>query len=212
MKKQFRTPLLVLLLLVLLLSIAGGISQVNAKYVRTFNLTGTLQIKTKLADDVLVQEHKATRQSDGSYKLSETELVKENSYTLIPGLDIPKDPFVTVTGKTSIDAFLFLEVVNNTGSDAISYTVDTTHWKKTEIPPKNPNGTVYLHIIDGETAVLDEATASPYTVPILAGKTVEIKQGLLSSKPTGDPLKFYVYLIEKTTASATPEQAYKGYK
>ena len=52
MKKQFRTPLLVLLLLVLLLSIAGGIGQVNAKYVRTFNLTGTLQIKTKLADDV----------------------------------------------------------------------------------------------------------------------------------------------------------------
>lgn len=213
MKKQIRTPLLVLLLVILVLSVIAGTGQVSAKYTTTITHKGTLHIKTSLAEDVQIQEHKANRQSDGSYKLSETELVKENSYTLIPGLDIPKDPFVTVTGKTPIDAFLFLEVVDDTKSSAISYTVDDEHWQKTNFTPKNKNGTVYLHIgTDDKPLILGKNTPDSYTVPILKNNTVEVSQKLLSNPvDETNPLEFYVYLIEKNTTASTPEQAYGGY-
>ena len=212
MKKQIRTPLLVLLLVILVLSVIAGTGQVSAKYTTTITHKGTLYIKTNLAEDVQIQEHKANRQSDGSYALTD-QLVHKNEYILIPGLDIPKDPFVTVTGKTPIDAFLFLEVVKKTGSSAISYTVDDEHWQETNFTPKNENGTVYLHIgTDGKPLILGKNTPDSYTVPILKNNTVEVSQKLLSNPvQETNPLEFYVYLIEKNTTASTPEQAYGGY-
>lgn len=212
MKKQIRTPLLVLLLVILVLSVIAGTGQVSAKYTTTITHKGTLRIKTSLAKDVQIQEHKANRQSDGSYALTD-QLVHKNEYILIPGLDIPKDPHILITEKTPIEAFLFLEVVNKTGSSAISYTVDDEHWQETNFTPKNKNGTVYLHIgTDDKPLILGENTPDSYTVPILKNDTVEVSQKLLSNPvDETNPLEFYVYLIEKNTTASTPEQAYGGY-
>ena len=212
MKKQIRTPLLVLLLVILVLSVIGGTGQVNAKYTTTITHKGTLSIKTSLAKDVQIQEHKAERQDNGTYTLNNSTLVDANSYTLIPGVDIPKDPHILITEKTPIEAFLFLEVLDTTGSSAIAYAVDETYWQKTTLTPKNENATVYLHITDGKTAVLGQSIPASYTVPILKGDTVEVKQNLLSDPIENNGLlEFYVYLIEKITSTATPEQAYIGY-
>ena len=49
MKKQIRTPLLVLLLVILVLSVIAGTGQVSAKYTTTITHKGTLRIKTSLA-------------------------------------------------------------------------------------------------------------------------------------------------------------------
>ena len=118
-----RTRLIVLLLLALLL--IGLISFAGAKYVTTITHHATITFSASLAENVILQEHKAVRQTDGSYALvtqkyandfpddeySAETFVHENSYTLIPGLDIPKDPKITILNKTPIKAFLFLEVV-----------------------------------------------------------------------------------------------------
>ena len=58
-----RTRLIVLLLLALLL--IGLISFAGAKYVTTITHHATITFSASLAENVILQEHKAVRQTDG---------------------------------------------------------------------------------------------------------------------------------------------------
>lgn len=219
-----RTRLIVLLLLALLL--IGLISFAGAKYVTTITHHATITFSASLAENVSLQEHKAVRQTDGSYRLVTQDYANEfpddeyidetfvykNSYTLIPGLDIPKDPKITILNKTPIKAFLFLEVVETVNEEAIVFQVDDNWWKKTELTPKH-GGVVYYYSTDKTTpVVLDEKIDNPLTVPILSPETIQVNQNVLSKLGTEtEVLNFYVYLVEKTSEDATPEDAYYGY-
>lgn len=219
-----RTRLIVLLLLALLL--IGLISFAGAKYVTTITHHATITFSASLAENVILQEHKAVRQTDGSYRLVtqayanefpddeyiDETFVYKNSYTLIPGLDIPKDPKITILNKTPIKAFLFLEVVETVNEEAIVFQVNDDLWKKTELTPKH-NGVVYYYSTDGSNAaVLGETIVKELTIPILKSNTIQVNQNVLSTLGTETKvLNFYVYLVEKTSESATPEDAYYGY-
>lgn len=220
-----RTRLIVLLLLALLL--IGLISFAGAKYVTTITHHATITFSASLAENVILQEHKAVRQTDGSYRLVTQDyaddfpddkyidetFVYENSYTLIPGLDIPKDPKITILNKTPIKAFLFLEVVETVNEEAIVFQVNDDLWKKTDLKPKHNGGVVYYYSTDKTTpVVLDEKIDNPLTVPILSPETIQVNQNVLSKLGTEtEVLNFYVYLVEKTSEDATPEDAYYGY-
>ena len=218
MKKQFRTRMVMLILLVLLL--IGLVSFAGAKYATTISYTGRITFSASLAEDVILQEHLAVRQPDGSYKLDETVApVQANTYKLIPGLDIPKDPHIIIKGKTPIKAFLFIEVWSTLDKNAVYFQVDDTKWQATEFAPKRTGATVYLYVDGGTSAkVLDETVGTALTIPILKPlveskpETIRVSQTLLSQQ--GEETKvlgFDVYLIEKTSDSATPAQAYAGY-
>ena len=216
--------LIVLLLLALLL--IGLISFAGAKYVTTITHHATITFSASLAENVILQEHKAVRQTDGSYRLVtqayanefpddeyiDETFVYKNSYTLIPGLDIPKDPKITILNKTPIKAFLFLEVVETVNEEAIVFQVDDNWWKKTELTPKH-GGVVYYYSTDKTTpVVLDEKIDNPLTVPILSQETIRVSQNVLSSlSKDAQVLTFHVYLIEKMSDTSTPEGAYYGY-
>lgn len=219
MKKKDRTLLAVLFLLSILL--IGLISFAKAKYMTTISgqgYEGKITFKASLASDVILQEHEAVPQPDGTYELGD-ELVTANTYTLLPGVDIPKDPHIVIKGKTPIKAFLFLEIENTLDESVITFQVDSGKWMKTKLTPKNPGATVYLYSTDGKKAtVLDQTIDDSYEIPILAplaaGKpeTVRVSQ-YVQGKVTEatNMLKFHVYLIEQTTAIATPTDAYGGY-
>ena len=203
MKKQFRTRLSVLILLVLLLIVL--VSFAGAKYVTTKTHSTTITFSASLAENVILQESKAERQADGSYVLG-GEYVQTNAYKLIPGLDIPKDPHIIIEGKTPIQAFLFVEVVS-TLDTPVAYAIDDSNWQELAGVTGKNGGKVYQYI-----SVLDE-NFSGDAINILKDKQVVVGQKLLSqSDAEEDLLAFYVTLIEKTTESATPAQAYAGYQ
>lgn len=197
-KKQFRARLR--LLIVLTLVLLGLIGFASGKYVQDRSFDGKVTFKASLASDVILQEHTAQRQTDGSYKLVEP-FVSQNTYYLIPGLDIPKDPHIIIEGKTPIEAYLFVEVVSSLDAP-VTYSVDTSLWTKVDVTSKH-GGTVYRYMGEG-------FPENP--IYILSGNTVTVSQNLLkTSVDDGDDLlTFYVYLIEKV-GSASAEEAYRGY-
>ena len=79
------------LTVVVILALAGSIlaGSVVAKYIRSFQLDESkVTFTAKLATSITLQEHEAQRQSDGSYILDSAVTVENQSYVLIPGLDI----------------------------------------------------------------------------------------------------------------------------
>ena len=110
------------LLIVALL--CGLIGSTYAKYVKQQTLEGNVTIRANLGTIELL-EHKAERQNDGSYILDPKEEVNENSYIMLPGLDIPKDPFVRIKEKSPIRAYVYVEVLNTLSDSALTFEVDT---------------------------------------------------------------------------------------
>lgn len=198
------------LVMVLLLLIGAGIGSAAAKYISTKKMEAKVTFTAKLADDLLLQEHEAVRQPDGSYVLSDKllpakvdgTLVKGNKYFLLPGLDIPKDPFVQVVNKTPIRGYLYVEVVETVDAlhEAIEYQMAPAWIKLEGLTGKN-GGTVYVYTT-GTTKVLTHENCSNDIIPILTnpeGSEHEIKvsQHLLEHDNSADDvLTFYAYLFE----------------
>lgn len=189
-KVRVRLILLVAVLSVILGGLIGGVA---AKYTWSTEITGTVTFSAKLAEGILLKEHKAGKNLDGSYTLDANTEVSTNAYTLLPGLDIPKDPFITVSGKTPIEAYLFVEVAESADldTDILSYTLDD-HWTPLSVSGKN-GGNVYVYnsILDGSSADL--------TVNILKGRTLTVSQKLKTAKAT-NALTFYGFMAETAAA------------
>lgn len=202
--KQFRSRLCLMILLVLL--VLGMVSFAVGKYVMSMSHPGTVTFSARLAEDVELWEHKAERTSNGDYTLTD-ETVKENAYVLIPGLDIRKDPYIVITGKTEIPANLYLEIVTNTidayqGVPIVSYAVNG-NWKLSNRAARH-NGTVYEYVGAGETLVsLTSANTPTGHIEILANNKVMVSQHAKHADVTEngdkDILKIYVYLVEATS-------------
>lgn len=132
--------------LILLTALTG----VYAKYVTDQFFEGQATITANLGT-IDLQEHKAMRDPTGLYTLTDTVLPYDetigNAYTLIPGLDIPKDPYVQIIGKTTIPVYVFVEVKDNlpVSNSQITYSVDTTLWTKLEDVTGVNGGTVYVY-------------------------------------------------------------------
>lgn len=111
--------------LVVLLSLSGV---VYAKYVAEKELNGTVTIHAELGK-IALYEHKANKNASGQYELNTGETVSGNIYdTVIPGLDIPKDPYIEITDKTEIPAYVFLLVHETAWPNTMEYELEE-HWK-----------------------------------------------------------------------------------
>lgn len=129
--------------LILLTALTG----VYAKYVVDQTITGHASITAQLGS-IDIWEHKATVDATGQYALDKAaDPVKTNTYSVvIPGLDIPKDPYVQITDKTAIKSYVFVEVKDNlpVSNSQITYSVDTALWTKLNVTGTN-GGTVYVY-------------------------------------------------------------------
>lgn len=215
MRKSFA----LLMVAILLLSMSAGATY--AKYVKQDKLEGSVTIRASLGSIKLV-EHQALRQADGSYKLIENQETDKNTYILLPGLDIPKDPFVQVTGKTPIDAYVFLKVVTNIQTDNkdmntdddladdhnVSYAL-TANWLKIEESTAGGVTTaVYIYTVDGTTpAKVDETFGTNGTgiISVLEANTIYVSQKL--NMPTGAYLDFSACMYEVASVEKTDGQS-----
>ena len=183
-KARLRLTVLVAALAVLLGGLIGGVA---AKYIWSTELSGKITFSAKLAEKVELLEHEAIRNTDGSYVLG-AETVTSNAYTLLPGVDVPKDPYLRVTGKTPIAAYLFLEVKEALDPAYLSYTVDPALWTKLTVSGAN-GGTVYVYktLLDGDFA--------DGSVSILNPQQITVSQKLKFTSPT-NALTFWGLMAE----------------
>ena len=198
----------VLILSIILISICGA---GYAKYINQQKYTGTVTLKAELGTIVL-REHKAVRQDDGSYVLLDEgecaeedvenihEHVTSNSYILIPGLDVPKDPHVVITKENDLPVYIYIEVIDKTESDKLTYTI-SKEWEPllnegNQVTTSN-GGLVYVY----KDALTASAIIHIFELEELkGGRYMTVSQGILSDLPE-NPLLINAYMYQ--TASGT---------
>ncbi len=205
-KKLLRLLLMLLILAMASLSLIG--SSVG-KYIRTVSVSGNVSFSAELAKELILRESEALRNPDGSYVLSAGTYVSGNEYVLLPGLNVPKDPHVIISGKTDIPAYLFIEVVDSTPNEAIGYNIRDC-WLALGITGKH-GGAVYVYAEGGTAKAIADASVASTTSPayILLNDEMVVGQELKHSDSTSDTLTFYACLGE-TAMGSTAQDVYKA--
>lgn len=176
MKKKTLT-IAIALVLVVALAVGATYAYLTAK---TAEVKNTFVAGSAVADgDLELFEHVANKNDDGTYTLGSevldgSEGKTGNKYTVMPGVNLPKDPTVNVKAANGA-YYLFVEVTKGTKVDGntLSCTVDGTKWIKLNVDGKE----VYAYTTDGKApAVL---TAAVTNVPVLAsidtkGNTIKV--------------------------------------
>ena len=216
----------ILLVVVGVLAVGAFAGYGYSRFLTEKQLTGNVYYEKKLADSFQLWEHEAAADPTGAgdYTLG-ASTVSANEYYLTPGTTIPKDPFIVISGKTEIPAFLYVEVVEGerpalmetnvygesipteAATGAVSYQL-TADWVEIECPGYH-GGKVYVYkgadIENALAGVCTEAGSNGiYTIPILTDNQVVVE----THRPTGTwSLDFYGYLLQ-TQGSVDAVQVY----
>lgn len=188
----------ILLMIAAVALICALIGSAVGKYIYTETLNASVTFSAEMAKNVVLQESEANRLPNGSYVLDKNTPTDANAYDLIPGLDVPKDPHIIITGKSPVKAYLFVEVVENLpGTGTITYSM-ASGWKELAVSGKH-GGKVYVY-----NEVLDEnTTADP--IYILENNLIYVSENLLGSTED-EVMKFYACLGE--TAAGNEASVY----
>ena len=167
-----------------------------------------------------LQEHEVTQAADGTYtkgtNLLPTDTKAGNSYNLLPGTEVPKDPFITLKGKTAAPAYLYLEVVGTdnftayddatkAGSD-VTYAL-TDKWEELTGVTGANGGKVYVYKVAANNYIVDDKTfADSYTIQILQDNQIVVGKNLNIAKDINLELKFYAYLAQSTVMTKDAEE------
>ena len=165
-----------------------------------------ITVSADLADTLDVWESKVTRSvTDGSYAfVAPQELVHNNSYILMPGVDVPKDTFVRVTGKTSLDAYLYIEVVG-AADPAVTFTVGSD-WTPVSGVTAPHSGTVYVY---GNGTKINTANfGASKDVAVLADNQIHVGMALAhGSGASASAMTVYAYMAQAVQGK-TPAQVF----
>lgn len=199
----------VLFVAALVILLALGAGWAIARYRRSVQWTGNITFSADLAEEVCLMEHKAEKQPDGTYRLNTGEEAAANTYTVMPGVDIPKDPYVRIKGKSAVDAYLYIEVVDNGKPEGVYYNL-TDNWILLDQNGENVKGEngglVYVYSKNGTAVVLDE-TFADQSLSILKNDMVYVSQSVTELKDFS--LCFYGYMAQ-ATAEKTAAEIFAG--
>ena len=171
-------------------------SGTKAKYRQTVQAGDVaVTVNADLASGLAVLEHPAVRNADGSYRVNKTaDPVSSTSYELMPGVSNEKDPYVKITGKTEIPAYLYVEAVDPTGlvtagEGAVFKYALTADWTKLDRVPGRHGGTVYYY--NGTLSTGDQ------TISILLDDRFTVTGQFDNTSFQSGTLTFYAYLAQK---------------
>lgn len=182
---------------VLLVAVIAGF--VIAKYVQKNEFKGTANITAELGTIQLL-ESKAIKNLNGSYSLDTDTPVTTNTYGIVlPGYNIPKDPYVVITDKSTIAAYVYVEVVDNGLAGAnITYNL-TDEWTKLSVTGIH-DGVIYCYN--------NTVNSNVPKIQILKNNELVVSDEL--DKNAKDlKLDFYAYMAE-TAAGADAKAAYQN--
>lgn len=181
MKKKTLT-IAIALVLVVALAVGATYAYLTAK---TGEVKNTFVAGSVVADsDLELFEHVANKKTDGSYTLdtSKKAIADENgvynSYTVMPGVNLPKDPTVNVKAASGA-YYLFVEVTKGSGfapvkvgektGTPLSCNVNAANWEKLDIAGKE----VYVYYVnkDGAKTYIQNTTVENVAVLEKIGST-----------------------------------------
>lgn len=136
----------------------------------------------------------------GEYTLTAEE-VSGNEYTVMPGVNIPKDPFVRVNNPVGVDVYLFVEVVDGTG-EQLTVTVDSVKWTKLAGVTGTHGGDVYT-LASGRLAAGSTLDATY----ILANNEIAVANATIVNP---GQVTFYGYLIQAAGFTSAEDAAVTG--
>lgn len=198
MKKTL--AILMAFVLVIAMSVAGTLAYLTAQD----QVVNTFTVGTMLADGGLtLNESSLVRNEDGTYCLDKNTPVKKNeNYVIIPGLDLPKDPYVDVTfkGENPEKAYLFIEV-NSTLPRELTYSL-TADWTATTLKGVN-GGTVYKY--NNGTAF----NTNLVKVPVLKDDVITVPAGYTPVENGAYNMTFTAYMCQ-SAGFADAEAAWNG--
>lgn len=190
MKKKTLT-IAIALVLVVALAVGATYAYLMAQ---TDAVTNTFTAGKAVAQgDLKLYEHQAEQQADGSYKLSSEIAPNGNPYTVMPGVNLPKDPTVEVK-EANGPYYLFVEVTKGDGFKGekapLSYTVDGSKWVALSIDGKE----VYAYSTDGKT-------------PAILSKELAATQILAPTADTTDAADNTITVADTDLSSVTKENS-----
>lgn len=97
-------------------------------------------------------EHAVEADVLGAYTLTD-EIVDGNEYKVLPGVDLPKDPYLNIIGKTEVAAYLYVEIVDGLGEDSPLSYEPASCWKDTGLTGSN-GGKIYVYVDANDAAIL----------------------------------------------------------
>lgn len=219
--------------LAVLLAVTGiwGIKMLSAKYKQNFTFNGSVYVETNDDSEVVLYEHEAYLQADGTYLLATAaKEVQANSYQMLPGVDIPKDPCVYVTALYD-ESYIFLEVCDELTNERVTWTLESC-WVLVDGVTGQNGGAVYVYAADGANPTLvstlsdEELTSVAYTatdatttpenttedqgyalvINIIANQTITVSSKLPSGYDSGS-LAFYGY-VAQASEGADPAEVF----
>jgi hypothetical protein len=201
--------------LVCCIAVAGTLAVLSAKtsdpVVNTF--TSTRGIITDNGTFTL-KEHIAKDQGYGDYVLTDevtSDLVKGNSYKVLPSVDLPKDPYITITGKTDAQAYLYVEVVDKLGDKGLSYEMADC-WVKLDGVTGPNGGAVYVYTVNDTAAVIDDKTneASLAQIYIIKDNTIKVADEVTIAEEETLNLEFYGFMAQAAGSQHNPATAFNS--
>lgn len=202
MKKKLLIALAIVL--VIAMSVTGTLAYLTAN---TGAVTNTFTVG-KVFDEEDSDTHKnfellehGITGKPGEYTLTAEE-VSGNEYTVMPGVNIPKDPFVRVNSPVGVDVYLFVEVVDGTG-EQLTVTVDSAKWTKLAGVTGTHGGDVYT-LASGRLAAGSTLDATY----ILANKEIAVANATIVNP---GQVTFYGYLIQAAGFTSAEDAAVTGF-
>ena len=181
MKKKTLT-VAIALVLVVALAVGATYAYLTAQ---TPAVKNTFVAGGAVADkDLKLFEHVANKNADGSYTLDPAKETTGNAYTVMPGVNLPKDPTVSVKAASG-EYYLFVEVTKGSGfapvtvgegdnaktGTPLSYGVDTAKWQRLALTGNDANREVYVYCVPGGSAI---QSAPVSNVKVLANDTITV--------------------------------------
>lgn len=202
MKKKLLIALAIVL--VVAMSVTGTLAYLTAN---TGAVTNTFTVG-KVFDEEDSDTHKnfellehGITGKPGEYTLTDEE-VSGNEYTVMPGVNIPKDPFVRVNSPVGVDVYLFVEVVDGTG-EQLTVTVDSAKWTKLAGVTGTHGGDVYT-LVSGRLAAGSTLDATY----ILANNEIAVANATIVNPGR---VTFYGYLIQAAGFTSAEDAAVTGF-
>ena len=210
--RGFKAMTLVLaFVLVIGASVAGTLAWLTAKTETVTNTFTSAELFANPATDFTLWEHEATdADGDGAYTLDNTKEVKANTYDILPGVDIPKDPTVDVVNLEE-HAYLYIKVTG-TLPTGLSYTIDSENWEALN-ETDYPGVYVYKGTNADSTSKVIKATDTSkktFTATILADNKITVASSYNGTADTGITLSFEAYMVQATGNGATAAEAWSN--
>lgn len=201
-------------------SVAGTLAWLTAKTTQVTNTFTSAELFDDPGTDFTLWEHKAydtdgdgrfewAKKTGESYvkvdKAEEADEVSTNTYSILPGVNIPKDPTVDVVDLKE-HAYLYIKVTGLPLDTGLTASVDTANW--TALGTDYPG--VYVYSGTAATDKVIKATNTDkktFTATILTSNQIEVA-GTYAGTNDNITLSFEAYMVQATGNGSNAAEAW----